>query len=356
MNAAAPPRRLALVLSGGLGLGAWEAGASAALEEAGLWPDRLVGSSAGAVVGAILAGNRPERGVERLRAFWASLASDPAPFTSFWFGPPPAEGAWRRLQNAGSALQNLLLGRPGLYRPRLLSGPALHDLSPLAARLPEFVDFARLNGPEAPRLAIAATDVESGERVVFDTARGDRIGVQEVLASCALLPLLAPVEVGGRLLGDGGLSANLPLDLALEGAGEVTCLAAELFARRGSPPPGLSAAAARAGDLVFGNQTRQRVEALRREHRLRRLLERAADRADPEVAAALAEAPRTVALALMAYRGGASEAGVIKPFDFSPATLGERWDSGAAAMRAALARLDAAPPAPGSFTVHDIEG
>jgi NTE family protein len=357
-------RRIALVMSGGVALGAWEGGAFAALAEAGMEPDRLVGVSAGAITAAIIAGNAPERRVEAMRAFWASLAADPAPLARFWLGPPPAEGAWRKAHNASSALQNLLFGRPGLFQPRitggseLAAGPGLHDLAPLARRLPELLDFDLLNSPEAPRLAIAATDVESGERVVFDTARGARIGPEHVVASCALLPVFAPVEVEGRLLGDGGLSANLPLDLALEGAGEVTCLAVDLFGRRGSRPPRLSEAAARAGDLVFANQSRALLEALRREHRLRRLLARATlgASADEEVAAALAEGPRTVALTLLGYRAAPADAGVMKPFDFSPATLAERWASGEETMRQALRRLAEAPPGPGEFRVDEVDG
>jgi NTE family protein len=357
-------RRIALVMSGGIGLGAWEAGAYAALAEEGPLPDRLVGVSAGAVVAAIIAGNPPERRVEVLRRFWESVARDPAPLVRPFLGPPPSEGAWRRAHNASAALQTLLLGRTGLFRPRYApgpesaAGPGLHDLAPLGERLPDLVDFDLLNSPAAPRLAVCATEVESGARVVFDTARGARIGREHILASCALLPVFAPVEVEGRLLGDGGLSGNLPVDLAVEGPGEVTCLATDLFARQGERPGGLSRAAARAGDLVFGSQTHALLEALRREHRLRRLLSRATAGApaDEEVAQALAEGPRTVALALLGYRAAEAEAGVLKPFDFSPVTLAERWDAGAAVMRAALRELREAPPLPGSFALHQVDG
>jgi NTE family protein len=357
-------RRIALVLSGGVALGAWEAGAYAAMEEAGMLPDRLVGVSAGAVNAAIIAGNPPGRRLEVLRAFWESLAADPAPLARPFLGPPPPEGAWRRAHNASSAVQNLLFGRAGLFRPKLAggaesaAGPGLHDLAPLGRRLPELVDFALLNSPAAPRTAIVATDVETGERVVFDTAHGQRIGPGHILASCALLPVFAPVEVEGQLLGDGGLSANLPLDLAVEGPGEVTCLAVDLFGRRGSRPPGLSEAAARAGDIVFANQTRALAEALRREHRLRSLLFRATlgAPADEEVAQALAEGPRTVALALLGYRAAPADAGVMKPFDFSPATLEERWRSGEATMAEALRRLRDAPVASGEFRLEEVEG
>src|SRR5438552_9022563 len=77
--------RTALVLGGGNALGAYLAGAYERLHEAGVRPDRIVGASIGAVTGAILAGNAPERRLERLEAFWAEAA-----LPTFW--APTAAG------------------------------------------------------------------------------------------------------------------------------------------------------------------------------------------------------------------------------------------------------------------------
>lgn len=71
-------------------------------------------------------------------------------------------------------------------------------------RLSKLVDFGILNSG-AVRVCIAATDIQSGEPVVFDTAMGDRISMDHLLASCGFLPEFEPLEIGGRLLGDGGL-------------------------------------------------------------------------------------------------------------------------------------------------------
>lgn len=373
-TAPAPPRR-ALVLSGGIALGAFEAGAYAALEEAGEpLPDWFVGASIGAVNAAIIAGNPPGRRAERLRRFWESVAGDPTPVTTFWLGPPPPEGAWRRAYNEASALQTLLFGRPGLFRPRpALDGaaiggaPALYDLRPLRDRLPDVLDFDRLNSGEA-RVSIAATDVVTGERVVFDTARGARIGPEHVAASGALLPLIAPVEVEGRLLGDGGLASNAPLDLVLDepGGGDLLCLVVELFALRGGRPRTLGASAARATDLAFGSQTRRILEGREREHRLRALVRRLAGRLppdlreDPEVASILAEAerggPRDATVLCVSYRAGPDHARPGDALDFSPDTLADRWEAGARGMREALRRLDDRPgAAEGGLVFHEVE-
>ncbi len=374
--ASAPPARRAMVLSGGIALGAFEAGAYAALEEAGVPPpDWFVGASIGAVNAAIIAGNPPGRRVERLRLFWESAARDPTPAASFWLGTPPAAGAWRRAYNEAAALQALLLGRPGLFRPRLPGGggmgvvPSLYDLEPLRGRLPELLDFDLLNSGRT-KVSVAATDVLSGERVVFDTARGDaRIGPEHLAASCALLPVFAPLEIEGRLLGDGGFSANAPLDLVLdepEPGGDLLCFVVELFTLRGRRPDTLAASVARAADLAFGGQTRRILEGREREHRLRALVARLAERlppelrADPEVASVLAEAEggaRRATVLCVGYRASPDQARPGAAFDFSPATLSDRWEAGARGMREALRRFEAAPRPSGArgLAVHEVE-
>ena len=378
----APPREegrgTALVLSGGIALGAFEAGVYAAMAEAGgPLPGWLLGSSAGAVNAAIIAGNAPAARVEALRRFWEGASQDPTPWTSFWLGPPPPSGAWRRAYSKAAVMQALLLGCPGLFRPRIAGGdlvgeaPALYDLAPLRRRLPECLDFDRLNHSSAPRLSVVATDVGSGERVVFDTRgeRPSRIGAEHLLASCALLPVFAPVEVEGRLLGDGGLSSNAPLDLLLEepAGGAMLCVLVELFARQGSRPGTLAASASRAGDLAFGNQTRRMIDACAREFRLRALIGEVADRLPPGLREAegiggLLEAAgpaRHLTLLVLGYRAAEDEAGIGKSFDFSDVTVAERWSAGAAALREGLRRLGdgeaGRSPAPG-FVLHEVEG
>jgi NTE family protein len=117
-------------------------------------------------------------------------------------------------------LHTRLFGSAGHFRPRLPNpvGPfkSFYDLMPMKERIAELVDFDRLNGGNIS-IAVAATDIESGEPVIFDTARGDRIGIDHLLASCGFLPEFAPVEINGRLLGDGGLSANAPIEAVVRG-------------------------------------------------------------------------------------------------------------------------------------------
>src|SRR4249920_548885 len=66
--------RIALVLSGGGALGAYQAGAYAALEKCGVRPNWIAGTAIGAVNAAIIAGNLPHERAARLRDFWRKLS------------------------------------------------------------------------------------------------------------------------------------------------------------------------------------------------------------------------------------------------------------------------------------------
>ncbi|HEX2526975.1 MAG TPA: patatin-like phospholipase family protein [Geminicoccus sp.] len=361
-----PARRAALVLSGGVALGAYHAGAYAALHDgSGLPLEWLAGSSTGAAIAAIIAGSPPERRVSQLKRFWQFSANNPSPLASLL--GTPAAGPPRQIYNLASVMQAHLFGRPGMFRPRFfpsVGNPGLYELSPLKEWLQELVDFDLLNdGPV--RVTIAATDIVSGERVVFDTGKGCRIGVEHILASCALTPLFTPVELDGRLLGDGGLSSNTPLDLVLEepGDGEQVCFVVELFARQGSRPHSLSAALARSLDLVFGNQTQGLLQGQQATYRLRADIQRLAAmlpperRQDPEVVHLLADSRmRPTVVLLIGQRAAPDEAGGGKMFDYSEVTLNERWERGAVHMRTALqtlAEVSAAAFPPG-LSVHEL--
>ena len=87
---------IALLLQGGGALGAYQAGVYEALAEADIHPDWVAGISIGAVNSAIIAGNPPEKRVEKLRQFWEQVT------TGCLFGWPrgfrPLPGAGGRLR------------------------------------------------------------------------------------------------------------------------------------------------------------------------------------------------------------------------------------------------------------------
>jgi NTE family protein len=72
-----PFERIALILQGGGALGAYQAGVYQALAEANLHPDWVAGISIGAINSALIAGNPPQKRVERLREFWQIVSAPP---------------------------------------------------------------------------------------------------------------------------------------------------------------------------------------------------------------------------------------------------------------------------------------
>src|SRR5215470_1593156 len=72
-------RKVGLVLQGGGALGSYQAGVYEALSMSEYLPDWVAGISIGAINAAIVAGNAPEKRVERLRAFWEGITAP-----SFW--------------------------------------------------------------------------------------------------------------------------------------------------------------------------------------------------------------------------------------------------------------------------------
>lgn len=318
------------MLSGGEALGAYHAGVYAALHAAGVWPDWVAGGSIGSLVGAIIAGNAPEERIRQLRAFWSFAASPTG------MGLAPRAGSLRRDLNVWNGLQSLLLGRPGLFRhryPGLLSAMpgmpddlSLFDPGPLRSNLPNFIDFQRLNGGEI-RFSVVAVDLETGERVVFDN-QTEAITADHLLASCAIPVKFPPVRIGDRLLGDAGLSTNLPVNVVFaESTGDTVCIAVDLFNAQGSAAASIDGALERLQDLVFANQTKASIRLLEREFELRRI----------------GGTPCSARLLYLAYQGFEHESGV-KALDYSRISIDQRWAAGERDMAAGLARLAALGP------------
>jgi NTE family protein len=335
-----PPGPTALVFGGGNALGAYGAGAFEAFARTDRTPAWVAGSSVGAITAAIVAGNTAENRIPRLREYWrrASLPTGPWDIAA-------------RPMRLLSALQTRLLGRPGVFMPALaqvLTGnflgasvPSLHHFGPLRKTLEELVDFDHINGGTV-RLSVMTVDVETGEEVVFDSARGT-IKVDHLLASAGFLPDFPVTEIDGRLLGDGGLSANTPVDIVLsERPHGAVCFVIDSFPRGAPAPRSLAAASERQSDLIFASQTENAVRAHARLEGLRRQVAEALDclpdkawERKPMLELAAAVADSAIELVRLEYRASPEELG-MRWFDFSASAIDRRWRSGAEDMRAAL--------------------
>lgn len=218
----------AIVLGGGgvTGIG-WEIGVLAGLRDGGLEvgaADLVIGTSAGAFVGALLAG-----GVDLTAAATRVAEEGTAPdLPSVDFGLVAQAFGIVSDRSIPAATARERIG--ALAREAETGDPASF-VAWFAERLP------RSDWPSA--LRVTAVDAVSGQPVVWDATSGVDL-VTAVAASCAVPCVFPPVPVDGSLFMDGGARSVTNADLAA-GASAVIVLAPVMRAFRGSPTAELAA-------------------------------------------------------------------------------------------------------------------
>lgn len=197
--------RVGLVLSGGGARGLAHVGVLKVLEEQRVPIDAIAGTSMGAVIGGLYASGMTSAEIEALvrTLNWNAAFRD---------RPPRGDMNFRRKQDDREFLVRFPLGvKSGSFRvPRgLIQGQRLTQiLRRETIAVAGIDDFDRL----PTRFRAIATDLETGERKVL--ARGDL--AEALRASMSAPGVFAPAEIDGRLLVDGGLVENLPVDIAKE--------------------------------------------------------------------------------------------------------------------------------------------
>ena len=174
---------VAFVLGGGGRLGAAEVGMLAALTTAGVRPDMVLGTSIGAINGALYAASPDAAGVASLRRVWSGF------------------------DQSGM----LTAGVVDRLRTLMATGVAFHRTGQLLELFDhELPDSARFEDLHVPFSCVAAC-IETAAAAWFDT--GDLRPA--LLASSAVPGLFEPVEVDGRHHYDGGLVNSIPLSRAI---------------------------------------------------------------------------------------------------------------------------------------------
>jgi len=176
--AALKPPIIGLVLGGGAARGFAHIGVIQALEEAGIRPDLVVGTSAGSVVAALYASGKNGKELQKV-----AESMEEASFSD-WRLPFFKPGVLK-----GEALARFISSQVG--------GRQIQDL-PMS-------------------LGVVATDLDSGRGVLFQ--RGD--AASAVRASSAIPALFQPVLIGGREYVDGGLVAPVPVQFARQMGAQV---------------------------------------------------------------------------------------------------------------------------------------
>jgi NTE family protein len=195
----------AFVLGGGGALGAVQVGMLRALVEAGVRPDLILGTSVGALNGALVAADPSAGVVDRLIALWRSAATGKEMY---------ADGAMRQVGRA------------------VRTGTHLHSSRPLQARLAQELEDRTFADLEIPFQCCAAS-IERAAEHWFTEGRV----VDAVMASAAVPGLFRPAVVNGEHFLDGGIVNSIPVGRAVEcGAERIFVLQVGRVDRPLTPP------------------------------------------------------------------------------------------------------------------------
>ncbi|WP_027897005.1 patatin-like phospholipase family protein [Zestomonas thermotolerans] len=207
LHAAESPRpKVGLVLSGGAARGLAHIGVLKALEEQGIQVDAIAGTSMGAVIGGLYAAGYKAEELEKLALGidWQQALSD---------APRRTDIPFRRKQDDRDFLvkQKISFRDDGSLGLPLgvIQGQNLNLL--LESLLVHTSDIRNFNRLGIPFRAVA-TDIATGDKVVFRSGHLP----QAIRASMSIPAVFAPTEVDGRLLVDGGMVDNIPIDVARE--------------------------------------------------------------------------------------------------------------------------------------------
>jgi NTE family protein len=340
------PFRIILAMQGGGALGAYHAGVYQALHESGLEPDWIIGTSIGAISGAIISGNAPGERLPRLAAFWESMV-------------PPNLPGWNLLpasvQRHTAKHMALTMGVPGFFHPNAalafgwraplgLEHSALYSNAPLEKKLAELIDFDLLNAGKT-RLSFGLVRVAEGTLHYCDN-RKNNVTLRHVLASAALPPSFPAVRIDGAAYWDAGFYDNSPLDVAFEERSGCNSIifAPNLWPLAGAEPRSLSEAWSRQKSVTFANRASDQVARHVELHRLRHIIGHLIDMLPEEKRETLRERNlaghasqsliHLVQLNARVYDGGDP----YDDIDFTSLALRERWDAGYADARRMIDR------------------
>jgi NTE family protein len=340
-----PRRQIVVVLQGGGALGAYQAGVYQAMCEHGVAPDWVIGTSIGAINGALIAGNPEENGLSRLQEFWARLASH-----------RHLDDIWSSSSLGGflSYFATIAKGVPGFFRPNVpglwnmhlpvgVERAAFYSTEPLRRTLTELVDFAHLNRRHT-RLTVGAVKIRTGEMHYFDSRDVD-LELAHIMASGALPPAFPAVRVGDDHYWDGGIFSNTPVEAVLDDQPRRDSLifSVNMWQPNGAEPASLWQVLTRQKDIQYASRAKSHVARQEQIHRLRHVVRKLETHLAPDKlnSPAVRELlrfgcqTRMHVVCLLSPRLDGDDH--TKDIDFSRAGITRRWQAGYGHARRALA-------------------
>jgi NTE family protein len=276
--------QIVMVLQGGGALGAYQAGVYEALHEAHVEPDWVIGTSIGAINAGLIAGNAPERRLEKLDEFWNRVA----------YGPAFENAA--SLPGIGRAWSNwmtLMSGIPAFFKPNPVAflganvqlpvdAAGYYSTLPLEDTLSQLVDFPSIRGGTT-RLTVGAANVQTGEMRYFDS-RDTILTARHVMASGALPPAFPAVRIDGELYWDGGIVSNTPVEAVFDDNPRRNSLvfAVHMWNPDGPEPDNIAAILNRQKDIQYSSRAVAHIRRQKQIHHLRHIIAELAMRLPPE--------------------------------------------------------------------------
>jgi NTE family protein len=339
------PGQIVLVLQGGGALGAYQVGVYQALHEAGMEPQWLIGTSIGAINGAIIAGNPPEQRMNKLSRFWHMVQQQGQANFGLW---------WSALSHAAANYKIYAEGIDGFFKPNLRAAgdvnaevgveqAAFYSTEPLRDTLASLIDFDYINDAKNGRLTLGAVSVVSGEMGYFDS-RDKPLGIEHVMASGALPPAFPAIRIDAEAYWDGGIYSNSPIEAVMDDRPRRNSLifSANVWHPQGPEPQSVWQVMGRQKDIQYASRDKSHVRRQQQIHRLRHVIRElgkhlpAAKRDDAELRELLDFGCATVmhVVPLLAPRLVPDD--LTKDIDFSAAGIEARWQAGYADTRRQL--------------------
>jgi NTE family protein len=331
------PGQVVLVFQGGGALGAYQGGVYQALHEAGIEPDWVVGTSIGAIHGAIIAGNEVGSRLAKLREFWDRLERKPL-WHETLFGEQAAA--------ASAYMATLLQGIAGYYAPNPaiafggldalvgIEQAAFYTINDFRKTVNSVVDFDRINAKQT-RLTVGAVNVRTGKMHYFDS-RSLPITLDHVLASGALPPGFPAIRIDGDPFWDGGLYSNTPIEVVFDDnpRRDSVVFSIQIFPIAGPEPKSVMRVMSRQIDIQYASRADSHIPRQEHIHQLRHMVRELVrmlpedKRNTPEVREMAGYGCGTFMHIMRINARPHGNEDMLREIDFTTAGISRRWKAG----------------------------
>jgi len=346
LRPASLPGQVVLVFQGGGALGAYQGGVYQALHEAGIEPDWVVGTSIGAINGAIIAGNEIDVRLDRLRDFWERIERKPT-WADSLLGPTAS--------NSAAYMMSIFAGIPGYYAPNQVISwglnalvgveqAAFYTIDELRKTVSDVVDFERIKAGK-PRLTVGAVNVRTGKMHYFDS-RNMPVTLDHVLASGALPPAFPAIRIDGDPYWDGGLYSNTPVEVVFDDnpRRDSVVFSVQIFPIGGPEPESVWQVLSRQKDIQYASRADSHIPRQEHIHQLRHMVRELVRlmpeelRATPQVREMAGYGCGTFMHIVRINATPAANEDYLRDIDFTSGGIERRWQSGYADTMRTLER------------------